>query len=110
MGNLYENIQSLCQAQDIRPGRLCADTGLSRGLLSDLKAGRTKTLSAKNMQVIADFFGVSVEALLGEPAPRQLSREDIKFALFGGDGEITDEMYDEVLQFAAYVKQRKKKE
>ena len=37
---------------------------------------------------------------------RTVSEDDIKFALFGGDGEITDEMYDEVKRFAAYIKQR----
>ena len=35
-----------------------------------------------------------------------ISDEEIKFALFGGDGEITDAMYDEVRRFAAYIKQR----
>ena len=34
------------------------------------------------------------------------TQEDIKFALFGGSGEITDAMYDEVLSFAAFVRQR----
>ena len=37
---------------------------------------------------------------------RSVSDDDIKFALFGGDGEITDEMYDEVKRFAEFVKQR----
>lgn len=32
----------------------------------------------------------------------------MKFALFGGSGDITDEMYQEVLSFAAYVKEREK--
>ena len=44
---------------------------------------------------------------------RSVSDDEIKFALFGGDGEITDAMYDEVKRFAAFVKQRedeKKKE
>ena len=45
---------------------------------------------------------------------RKVSDEDIKFALFGGSGDITDAMMDEVRSFAAYVKQReeqkKKKE
>ena len=40
------------------------------------------------------------------PADRPVSDEDIKFALFGGDGEITDAMYDEVKRFAAFIKQR----
>ena len=38
---------------------------------------------------------------------RAVSDDDIKFALFGGDGEITDEMYDEVKRFAAFVKHRR---
>lgn len=48
-----------------------------------------------------------------ETGERSISDDDIKFALFGGDGDITDAMYDEVRNFAAYVKQReanKKKE
>ena len=38
-----------------------------------------------------------------------VDKNDIKFALFGGDGEITDAMYEEVLQFAAFVKNREGK-
>ena len=41
-----------------------------------------------------------------ENGKRSVSDDDIKFALFGGDGEITDAMYDEVKRFAAYIKQR----
>lgn len=39
-----------------------------------------------------------------------VSDEDIKFALFGGGGEITDTMYEEVKRFAAFIKQREAKE
>ena len=35
--------------------------------------------------------------------------EDIKFALFNGADNITDEMYEEVKRFAEYVKQRENK-
>lgn len=49
------------------------------------------------------------EAPAGSKSRERVSDEDIKFALFGGDGEITDEMYEEVLRFAAYVKERQKK-
>lgn len=43
-----------------------------------------------------------------EPAGKRqaVTDEDIKFALFGGSGEITDAMYDEVKRFAAFLKQR----
>ena len=46
MYNMYTIIESLCQERGIRPGKLCAELSISRGILSDLKAGRTKQLSA----------------------------------------------------------------
>lgn len=114
MGTLYENIIALCNKHGIKGGKLCTDIGMSKGILTDLKMGRQTGISAANAQKIASYFGVSVGYLLGEetekaPADdgkRSVSDDDIKFALFGGDGEITDAMYDEVRNFAAYVKQR----
>lgn len=113
MGTLYENILSLCESRGIKGGKLCADLGISKGLLTDLKMGRRTGVSAVTAQKIAAYFGVSVGYLLGEEeapsgadARPSVCDEDIKFALFGGDGEITDAMYDEVKKFAAYVKQR----
>ncbi len=113
MGKLYENIQTLCEAKGIRPGKLCDEIGLSRGVITDLKMGRKTGVSAVTAQKIAGFFGVTVAYLLGEekenpPAVsgREISDADIKFALFGGEGEITDEMYDEVKRFAEMVKLR----
>ena len=64
---------------------------------------------------LGEFFDVSVGYILGaennakapaDTGKRSVSDDDIKFALFGGDGEITDAMYDEVRQFAAMVKLR----
>ena len=51
-----------------------------------------------------DFYGTNEAP--AEIRRRPVSDEDIKFALFGGDGEITDAMYDEVKRFAAFLKQR----
>lgn len=113
MATLYEILEALCAERGIRGGRMCTELGLSKSLMTDLKNGRKKTVSAVTAQKLADYFGVSVAYLLGQEeksAPagtgRGISDEDIKFALFGGDGDITDDMYDEVLSFAAYVKQR----
>lgn len=39
---------------------------------------------------------------------KRITDDDIKFALFKGDGEITDAMLDEVKAFAAFVQQREK--
>lgn len=118
MNNLYERIFSLCSENGIKPGKMCTDLGISRGNISDLKMGRIESLSADKLAKIATYFKVSVDYLLtGEEtkkAPtdgeRAVSDDDIKFALFGGDGEITDAMYDEVKRFAQMVKLREEAE
>lgn len=119
MGNMYNRIVALCKERGIKPGRVCADTGLSRGMMSDLKMGRTKELSVKNTKIIADYFDVTTDYLLtGEETKKVkeseckhvVSDDDIKFALFGGGSEITDEMYDEVKRFAKMVKLREEAE
>ena len=79
MGNLYETIQSLCKEKGIRPGRLCDELGLSRGLMTDLKMGRKKGLSAATAQRIADYLGVSVSTLLGQGRRDVLDEVDIAF-------------------------------
>ena len=73
--------------------------------------------------LISNYLGIPVSKILtgedAENAPaesgkRAVSDEEIMFALFGGDGEVTPEMYEEVKRFAAMVKLRedskKKKE
>ena len=45
---------------------MCSDTGISKGLLTDLKMGRRTGVSAVTAQKIASYFGVSVGYLLGE--------------------------------------------
>lgn len=65
MGTLYENIMLLCSERGIKGGKMCSDTGISKGLLSDLKMGRRTGVSAVTAQKIADYFGVTVGYLLG---------------------------------------------
>ena len=116
MSDLYERIDLLCKERNINITTMCKESGASRGSLTDLKFGRKQSLSIDTLTKIATYFGVSVDYLAGkENAPtksgeRQVSDDDIKFALFGGDGEITDAMYEEVKQFAAFVKTRGRKD
>lgn len=114
MGTLYDNIMVLCQSRGIKGGKMCSDIGISKGLLTDLKMGRRTGVSAVTAQKIASYFNVSVGYLLGEEEEktptdtgrREVSDADIQFALFGGNDEITESMYEEVKKFAAYIKQR----
>lgn len=114
MCTLYERISELCKKKGTTPSRMCLDLGMSKSTVSDLKSGRKTGVSAVTAQKIATYFDVSVGYLLGEetekaPADsskRPVSDDDIMFALFGGEGDITEAMYEEVKNFASFVAQR----
>lgn len=116
MADMYKIIDELLTAKGISGAKMSADLGMSRSFMTELRKGRAKSVKLETAQKIADYLGVSLSCLLGEdeknPPPesreRNVTDEDIKFALFGGSGEITDEMYAEVKRFAAYLKEKRK--
>lgn len=65
MKDLYHRIEGLCQLEGINMSQMCRLAGVSRGALSDLKAGRKTGLSAATLTKVAGFFGVSADYLLG---------------------------------------------
>ena len=102
-----EKFVNLCNQKGETPTFVCRQIGLSNAAYScwtDESIPRRATL-----QRIADYFGVSVDYLLGKTDQKEkspsVSDEEIKFALFGG-GEITDEMWAEVKRYAEFVKQK----
>lgn len=65
MSTMYENIMALCEESGIKAGKMCNDLGLSRSLMTDLKAGRKKGVTNKTAVKIAEYFGVSVDRVFG---------------------------------------------
>ena len=105
MTSLYQRIEELCRQRGINITQLCTECGIPRASLSDYKNGRTKSLSADTIKKISDYFNISVDYLYGKD-PVQTDEESLKVALFGGDGTVTDEMWNEVKRYAQYIKER----
>lgn len=76
MSNLYETIIALCNEKGIKGGKMCTETGISKGLLTDLKMGRRTGVSATTAQKIASYFGVTVGYLLGEEEENKKTATD----------------------------------
>ena len=111
----YINYVRLCNKANKSPSAAAEEMGFQRSVVTRWSKGTTPR--AATLQKIADYFGVPASELLDEKekAPTQmgeriLSDDDIKFALFGGDGDITDAMFDEVKRFARMVKLREEAE
>ena len=107
----FNRFRELCDQRKISVYRACTDIGLNRSAVAKWKNGGKP--NGSTAALLAEYFGVTTDYLLGQSEekqpgsmPRVISDDEIKFALFSGDGEITDAMYDEVKQFAAFIKQR----
>lgn len=61
---MYEIFEKLCFQKGVTPYRVCKETGLTTATISNWKAGRYVPKSDK-MQKIADYFGVSLNYLMG---------------------------------------------
>ena len=105
MENLFVRIQTLCEQKGIRPGRLCDELGLSRGLMTDLKMGRKKTVNAETAQKIAGFFGVSVGYLLGQEQSDILDQVDVAF--YGDFKELNEEEKETVRDMVRLMRERR---
>lgn len=114
----YDRFNDLCQKKGVKPGTACTEMGLSRSLAAKWKKTGTEKPSTDALQKMSVYFGMSIEEIMTgktnkAPTPegeRPVSDDEIKFALFGGDGEITDAMFEEVKRFAQMVKLREEAE
>lgn len=112
MGTVNENLKTIREKKHVSQQNVADYLGITRQAYSHYEVGRRKP-DYETLLKLAEYYDVSVLDLLETgKAPtagggeRNVNDDDIKFALFGGDGDITDAMYDEVRRFAAFVKSR----
>ena len=123
---IAQKIKALRKQAKLTQTELGEMLGVQKNAVSKWECGRVTDIPAGKIKAMARIFDVQPSYLIDDEAesaapaaaaqaapqgdvPGAPSEEEIKFALFGGDGEITDEMYEEVKQFAAFVKARNKK-
>ena len=107
MENLYDRIEYLCRQKGIRPGKLCADLGISRSLMTDLKMGRKKSIRTETAQRIATYLGVSVDRLICPDEQDHISIEDVDVAFYGQYRELNDEDKQTVRDMVRIMRQRR---
>lgn len=108
MDNLYQRIEELCSQRGIRPGRLCNELGLSRGLVTDLKMGRKKSVNAETAQKIASYFGISVGQLLGQQDANDVLQQ-VDVAFYGEYKELDEAEKQTVRDMVRLMRERRMK-
>ena len=86
--------------------------GMAESTISLYESGKREP-DLETVHKISNTLSVSTDYLLGRTndptlpdSTKDVADEDIKFALFGGDKEITDAQFEEVKRFARYVRER----
>ena len=85
----------------------------------DFRTGKPTQVKMATLEKIATACGVNVSYIIGEPMITQIAKpgesidlnadqrgDALKVALFGGDTEVTDEMWNEVMSYAEFIKQK----
>lgn len=118
----WRQFKSLCDERETTPNKVIIDIGLSTGNPTGWKNG--KIPSTKVLKTLADYFGVTVDYLIGNSNDRNLSKEAetkthartsgspvidadelLSFALFGkGEPTLPKEKLDEIRRYAEYIK------
>jgi len=114
MGNtiIGERIAERRKALGLTLDDIAAEIGVAKSTVSRYESGNIEVLKLPVIEAIARVLHVDPAWLVGKAdkmdvtKPAKVTEDDIKFALFGGSEEITDEMYEEVKRFAAYVRAR----
>ena len=113
----YDRFIELCNKKGVKPSRVAIEKSFNKGSISSWKKnaelGKDVKPTTEILEKLADYFDVTVDYILGKtderkPINHDVTDDDIKFALFGGDGEITDEMYNDVKNFAQFIKEKYK--
>lgn len=112
----FDTFKSLCQEKGISCSRAASEIGLSNSITTKWKKTGA-TPDGSTLAKIAAYFDVSMGYLLGaeqEKAPtssgeRQISDDELKFALWGDCDDIDEEDLADVRSYAAFVRERKKR-
>jgi transcriptional regulator with XRE-family HTH domain len=109
MGTLYKNailnnIVALGESctPKVSPSKMCTELGLSRSLVTKLKENPDRTINGATAQKIADYFGVSVDCILGSSENKKSSTTE-GVEPFEGYSTLTMEEREKVKDYIALL-------
>ena len=101
--DVLNNIIRLLKERNIRQKELTEFLSLSHNVFTEWKAGRN-TSYMKHLPEIADFFGVSIDYLVGNEQSATLSN-DFTYALYNEiTHDLSEEQIEQLKKFADFLR------
>ena len=110
----YDRFIELCNSRGISPSKAAQEAGMNKSTVTYWKNHAESKPTGQLAEKLCSYFNISMNELYGEnqiekPADvAGISREQIKFAVFG-DPDIDDELMDDVMSYARYKLEQRKK-
>jgi transcriptional regulator with XRE-family HTH domain len=107
---LLQALRNLRKEKGVSQRAVADYLGITNQAYSNYETGRSDP-DTETLSLLADYFDVTTDYLLGrvdKPGEEVGDEDDIKVALFGGAGEVTDAMWEEVKRFSEFVRLREK--
>lgn len=111
--SVVDKVKTLCKERKIAISRLERDLGFGNGYISQLRKG---TLPNDRMAKIANYLGVSIEFLMGEPTQKEKDpavsdeADDVTKELYSIWSTASEEERAMLLDMARVIKSRRKKD
>jgi len=102
-------VKELRKGAGMQQKELALAIGVSVPIISEWEHQK-KDPSGERLKKLSEVFGVQPAEILGSGAMKAggITDEDVKFVLFNGAKGITDEDYEDVKMYAAFLAARRK--
>ncbi|MHB1152844.1 MAG: helix-turn-helix domain-containing protein [Eubacteriales bacterium] len=107
----YDIIKTLCKDKSVKLTPLLKELGLSESGISRWRGGAMP--NGKTLTKLAGYFGVTTDFLLGSEALSAsdvIKLDELQFALYKETQDLTENDKRDVLEFARYIKEKRRKE
>lgn len=99
-GDIGQRIRELREQRDIKQEKLAEILNINKATLSRIERGETKTVGSDILMKLAEYFGVSIDFLVGYtcmPDPKNYSVEALGLSVDGAKAMISRRVHMEIL-------------
>jgi transcriptional regulator with XRE-family HTH domain len=90
----YETFEKLCNEKNIRPSQISRATGIATATFTEWKKG-TYTPKTEKLQLIADYFGVSLDFLMTGKDIEKKSEEGTSYYFNDETAKIAQQLFED---------------
>jgi len=105
-----DRFESLCMEKGVTPNRACQDMGFSRSLAAKWKATGTEKPSADVLEKMSDYFGKTIDEILGKESAPQIPLDEFTYAMYNETRDLPEEKKQMLLDMARFFQQELQRE